>query len=80
MHCPGFFGRIERRHLYVAAGIFSTLCCVGLVFGWANLVIALRDEGYYAELCPGNQTVVRVLHCWFSDSVFSAMRPLLGLI
>lgn len=47
-----------RRWLTFGTGLLECLCFAGAVFGWASLVIVLRNEGYFNAVCA-NATAVR---------------------
>ena len=37
-------------------GIFEMVLFSGVVFGWANLVLILKEEEYFKDLCAESQT------------------------
>jgi hypothetical protein len=50
---------IERRHVLIVLSAIQVLLTAGIVFGWSNIVVSLRNEGYYSEVCT-NQTITTV--------------------
>ncbi|KAG7282543.1 hypothetical protein CRUP_001118, partial [Coryphaenoides rupestris] len=51
MHDRGGCRVPVRRWLTLASSFLESLCCSGLVFGWASLVFVLKKDGYFADHC-----------------------------
>lgn len=50
--------KVERvlrcnRWLYYVTGVGVGLTAAGTLFGWSNMSVVLRLEGFFGELCPG---------------------------
>lgn len=45
--------KLETRHAVLASTLAISGCLSGVAFGWAALVVMLKREGAYEELCDG---------------------------
>ena len=46
--------KLEARHAVLASTLAISGCLSGVAFGWAALVVMLKREGAYEELCDSS--------------------------
>ena len=46
-----------KTNVRTVFGIVEMVLFTGVIFGWANMVLILKEEEYFKDLCAGNSTL-----------------------